>query len=139
MLYTIYNTETKEVLYCQDFEEFPIFESPLAATTQLNQKRMNKEMFDGKTFYEGEPISLDVYAKELNVLHNLLLEDFLKRKNYLSLGEVSLWLNDDKYGVEATQIIEWFKSTYQSIELHLEEITEYQEPQIFIDSLPVLN
>jgi hypothetical protein len=138
MLYTIYNTETKEVLYCQDFEEFPIFESPLAATTQLNQKRMNKEMFDGKTFYESEPISLDVYAKELNDLHNLMLEDLIRRKNYLSLGDVQLWLNDENYGEEATQIINWYKSTYRLITDHLNTITEYKDPNVFIKTLSIL-
>jgi hypothetical protein len=55
------------------------------------------------------------------------------------LGEVSLWVEDENYGTEATQIIEWFKSTYQTIVEHLEKIEQYQNPQTFISSLPVLN
>ena len=82
---------------------------------------------------------VQIYEKEVNELHNLLLGDLLKRKNYLSLGEVTLWLNDDSYGVAANQITEWFKSTYNLINNHIETIEIYQDPQEFISTLPILN
>jgi hypothetical protein len=93
---------------------------------------------------EGEAFGTNLspaqfYAKEVNELHNLLLEDLLRRKNYLSLGEVALWVEDANYGEEAIQIINWFKSTYQLIVAHLETITEYKDPNIFINKIDILN
>jgi hypothetical protein len=89
--------------------------------------------------YVTELSPIQFYAKEVNDLHNLMLEDLLKRKNYLSLGEVQLWIEDSIYGSEATQIINWYKSTYRQITDHLKTITEYKDPQTFLQSLPVLN
>jgi hypothetical protein len=93
---------------------------------------------------EGEAFGTNLspaqfYAKEVNELHNLLLEDLLRRKNYLSLGEVALWLEDENYGAEANQIIAWFKNTYNLIIAHLETITEYKDPNIFINKIDILN
>jgi hypothetical protein len=93
---------------------------------------------EGEAFV-SEISPIDFYAKEVNELHNLLLEDLLRRKNYLSLGEVALWLEDENYGAEANQIITWFKSTYQLIVAHLKTITEYKDPNIFINKIDILN
>jgi hypothetical protein len=94
---------------------------------------------DGTEKFMSYISPIEVYKKEIEDYHNLMLVDLLNRKNYLSLGEVSLWVEDENYGTEATQIIEWFKSTYQTIVEHLEKIEQYQNPQTFISSLPVLN
>jgi hypothetical protein len=88
--------------------------------------------------YVTEFSPIQFYAKELNDLHNLMLEDLLKRKNYLSLGEVQLWIEDSIYGSEATQIINWYKSTYRLITDHLKTITEYKDPNVFIKTLSIL-
>jgi hypothetical protein len=88
--------------------------------------------------YVTELSPIQFYAKELNDLHNLMLEDLLKRKNYLSLGEVQLWIEDSIYGSEATQIINWYKSTYRQITDHLKSITEYKDPSLFIKTLSIL-
>ena len=88
--------------------------------------------------YVTELSPIKFYAKELNDLHNLMLEDLLKRKNYLSLGEVQLWIDDELYGSEAKQIINWYKSTYRQITDHLKTITEYKDSQEFIESLAIL-
>jgi hypothetical protein len=89
--------------------------------------------------FVSELSPLDFYAKEVNDLHNELLYDLLRRKNYLSLGEVYLWVNDSVLGSEATAIINWYKSTYQQIVVHLASVSEYQDPQIFIDTIEILN
>ena len=77
--------------------------------------------FDGNKYYFFEsdeekeqfnqaiPFPLELYSIEINDYHNQMLDDVLKKYNYLSLGEVSLWLNDSNYGTEAQSIIDWYK------------------------------
>ena len=138
MLYTIYNIENKEVLYCQNFDTEPTLAHPLKATSKLNTKSFNKEMFDGENFYEGSPFPIEKYSKEINDYHNQMLDQVLKEKNYLSLGEVALWLNDVNYGAEAQGIIDWYKSSYQFISAHIANVTEYQDPTEFLLTIPKL-
>jgi hypothetical protein len=102
-------------------------------------KQMWKVTTDAGEAYMSYLSPIQIYEKEVNELHNLLLDDLLKRKNYLSLGEVALWLDDESYGKEASQIIQWFKNSYQLIITHLETIEDYQDPQGFISTLPILN
>ena len=92
---------------------------------------------------EGEAFVSDLsplqyYAMEVNDLHNSLLDDVLKKYNYLSLGEVSLWLNDAELGAEAQNIIDWYISTYKEVEAHLLTVTEYQDPTIFISTIEII-
>jgi hypothetical protein len=108
-------------------------------TFEFREQKNNWKVTDTNSVYISDLSPIEVYKKEVNDYHNLLLDDLLRRKNYLSLGEVQLWLNDENYGEEATKIIEWFKSTYQTIAEHLETITEYKNPQTFLQNLPVLN
>jgi len=124
MLYTIYNIESKEVLYCQDFETEPTLALPLKATSQLNTKSFNKEMFDGENFYEGSPFPIEKYAKEVNDYHNQMLDDVLIEKNYLSLGEVALWLNDANYG----EFLSDTKLTADDIENYSQNILVTKQP-----------
>ncbi len=92
---------------------------------------------NGEAFV-SELSPIDFYAKEVNDLHTELLNDVLKKYNYLSLGEVSLWVNDAELGTEAQNIIDWYKSTYNEVALHLASVTEYQDPKIFISTIPTL-
>jgi hypothetical protein len=102
-------------------------------------KQMWKVSTDAGEAYMSYLSPIQIYEKEVNELHNSMLDELLKRKNYLSLGEVSLWINDETYGTEANQIIQWFKSTYILIKNHIETIEIYQDPQGFISTLPILN
>jgi hypothetical protein len=81
---------------------------------------------------------LQYYAMEVHDLHNILLEVVLKKYNYLSLGEVSLWLNDVNLGAEAQIVIDWYISTYKEVEAHLLTVTDYQDPTIFIATIDLI-
>ena len=69
---------------------------------------------------------IELYKKEVNDYHNTLLENVLKQHNYISLGEVALWLQTD-YNDEAHSIINWWKLSSEQVMAHLETITEYQD------------
>jgi hypothetical protein len=69
---------------------------------------------------------IDLYKKEVNDFHNTLLENVLKQHNYISLGEVALWLETD-YNDEAHSIINWWKLSSEQVMAHLETVTEYQD------------
>jgi hypothetical protein len=77
-----------------------------------------------KTIIYISPI--DLYKKEVNDYHNLMLEKVLTDHNYISLGEVALWLQTD-YNDEAHSIINWWKLSSEQVMAHLETITEYQD------------
>jgi RNase P/RNase MRP subunit POP5 len=69
---------------------------------------------------------IELYKKEVNDYHNTLLENVLKQHNYISIGEVSLWLQTD-YNDEAHSIINWWKLSSEQVMAHLETITEYKD------------
>ena len=92
---------------------------------------------EGEAFV-SELNPLQYYAMEVNDLHNILLEVVLKKYNYLSLGEVSLWLTDPKIGAEAQSVIDWYISTYKEVEAHLATVTDYQDPTIFIATIDLI-
>ena len=92
---------------------------------------------EGEAFI-SELNPLQYYAMEVNDLHNILLQVVLKKYNYLSLGEVSLWLNDVNLGAEAQIVIDWYISTYKEVEAHLLTVTDYQDPTIFIATIDLI-
>jgi hypothetical protein len=81
---------------------------------------------------------LEYYAMEVNDFHTSLLNEVLKKYNYLSLGEIQMWLGDKEFGTEAQQISDWYKSTYLIVSAHLESVKEYQEPEVFTSTIPTL-
>jgi hypothetical protein len=89
-------------------------------------------------FNQAMPFPLELYSIEINDYHNQMLDDVLKKYNYLSLGEVALWLNDVNYGAEAQSIIDWYKSSYDYIVSHIATITVYQDPTEFLLTIPKL-
>jgi hypothetical protein len=45
-----------------------------------------------------------------------MMKKVLEDNNYLTIGEVALWVNDDTYGLEANNIIAWWTSTCKMVE-----------------------
>lgn len=77
---------------------------------------------------------IEMYKKEVNDFHNLMLEKVLNEYNYLSLGEVALWLQTD-YNDEANSIINWWKLSSEQVISHLETITEYGDSSEFCSTI----
>jgi hypothetical protein len=81
---------------------------------------------------------IEMYKKEVNDFHNTLLENVLKQHNYISIGEVALWLQTD-YNDEAHSIINWWKLSSEQVIAHLETITEYKDSLDFGLSIGQIN
>jgi hypothetical protein len=81
---------------------------------------------------------IEMYKKEVNDYHNTLLENVLKQHNYISLGEVALWLQTD-YNDEAQSIIDWWKLSSEQVMAHLETITEYQDSLTFCKTILIFD
>jgi hypothetical protein len=79
---------------------------------------------------------IELYKKEVNDYHNTLLENVLKQHNYISLGEVPMWLGTE-FNDEAQSIIDWWKLSSEQVLAHLETITEYQNSSEFCETISV--
>lgn len=73
-----------------------------------------------------------------NKIHNERLQAILTEHDYLSIGEVSMWVNDADYGKEAKSIIDWWITTCKLVadyvSLHPNEETAVE----FLNKLPTL-
>jgi hypothetical protein len=85
-----------------------------------------------KTIIYISPI--DLYKKEVNDYHNLLLEKVLKDHNYISIGEVALWIQTE-YNDEANSIINWWKLSSEQVMAHLKTITDYGDSSEFCSTI----
>lgn len=81
---------------------------------------------------------VEFYAKEANDIHNALVLAEIAKYDYIDLGELNLWMNDEIYSVEAAAILAWYKNTCTLLAAHLQSIEEYVDPNIFINTLPKL-
>lgn len=97
---------------------------------QYNQWKVT----DGDNIYMSNISPVDLYKKEVNDYHNLLLEKVLADHNYVSLGEVALWVQTD-YNDEANKIINWWKLSSEQVIAHCNTITEYGDSSIFCSTI----
>ncbi len=82
----------------------------------------------------------DAYCNELNEAHNAIFRKLYTERNYLSIGELSIYLSDKEYGIEASELVNWWKYTCKLVAAHCEEVVEETANlDKFIDSLPALN
>jgi hypothetical protein len=79
---------------------------------------------------------IDLYKKEVNDFHDSMLFEILKQHNYISLGEVPMWLGTE-FNDEAQSIIDWWKLSSEQVLAHLETITEYQNSSEFCETISV--
>jgi hypothetical protein len=84
-----------------------------------------------------------LHIQIINEFHTELFNSLIQEHNYISIGELSLWMQrpNSEYYNEAISIFNWFASTYSIIEQYALTVTEEtkQEPEAFIASLPRLN
>ena len=78
------------------------------------------------------------YESPVNTYHNNMLQGYLDELNYLSIGELAMWINDVEYGAEAQALINWWITTCklvaEYVDLHPKEETATE----FILTIPKL-
>lgn len=84
--------------------------------------------------------SKENYSKELNEAHNTLFTQYYLSRDYVNIGEIVIWLDDDVYGEEATKLINWWKITSKDLLDYLKIVTEETAIPIqdYINSLPII-
>lgn len=80
--------------------------------------------------------SKEAYCNEINTAHNELFTQLYTERDYLSIGEISLWLSDETYGQEATDLINWWRLTCNLVSAYLEAVTEETQINDFLTTLP---
>lgn len=80
------------------------------------------------------------YSKELNEAHNTLFTQYYLSRDYVNIGEIVIWLDDDVYGEEATKLINWWKITSKDLLDYLKIVTEETTIPIedYINNLPII-
>lgn len=101
---------------------------------EYKESKKNWKVTDGDSVYVSELSPIEVYKKEVNEYHNSLLEKVLNDHNYISLGEVALWLQTD-YNDEAHSIINWWKLSSEQVIAHLKTITDYGDSSEFCSTI----
>ena len=79
------------------------------------------------------------YESPTSKLHDDKLYAILTQYNYINIGEVSMWLNDEVYGAEAQSIIDWWTLTCKLVAAYVESNPNEQTAAQFLESLPTLN
>lgn len=84
--------------------------------------------------------SKENYSKELNEAHNTLFTQYYLSRDYVNIGEIVIWLDDDVYGEEATKLINWWEITSKDLLDYLKIVTEETAIPIedYINSLPII-
>ena len=76
------------------------------------------------------------YESPTNKIHNEQLETILKDNDYLSIGEVSMWVNDADYGAEAQSIIDWWTTTCKLVADYVALNPNEETAEEFLATLP---
>jgi hypothetical protein len=78
------------------------------------------------------------YESPVNKYHNEMLQGYLKDLNYLSIGEVSMWVNDADYGKEAQALINWWTTTCKLVADYVDLHPNEETAEEFILTIPTL-
>ena len=76
------------------------------------------------------------YESPTNKIHNEQLETILKDNDYLSIGEVSMWVNDVDFGAEAQAIIDWWITTCKLVADYVALNPNEETAEEFLATLP---
>jgi len=79
-----------------------------------------------------------IYESPTNKIHNERLQAILTEYNYLSIGEVSMWVNDVAYGAEAQSIINWWVTTCKLVADYVDLNPKEETAAQFLETLPTL-
>lgn len=88
--------------------------------------------------------SKEAYSEQLNNAHKALFkkyyyDDLPPEERYESVGEISLWLDDEDYSAEAQTLSNWWRTTCKQVIDYLKDVTEETAVPInqYIESLPI--
>ena len=84
-------------------------------------------IIDGTSIIEDSPT---------NKIHNEQFQQILKDNNYLSIGEVSMWVNDVDFGAEAQSIIDWWTTTCKLVSKYVDLNPNEEDCIQFLATLP---
>lgn len=62
----------------------------------------------------------------------------INKLNYLTIGELNLWLDDETYGNEATYLKNWWLESYKLLKLYFDSVTSETQKELF-QIVPPLN
>lgn len=77
-----------------------------------------------------------MYTSPANHFHNEMMKQVLNDNNYLTIGEVALWVDDAVYGAEAKNIIAWWTSTCKMVESYVIANPKETDCVQFIATIP---
>lgn len=77
-----------------------------------------------------------IYESPINKIHNEMLEKALKKHDYMSLGEVLLWVGDEDFGDEATALIDWWRTTCKMVIEYQKSKPNEENVVAFLETLP---
>lgn len=81
------------------------------------------------------------YCDDVNSAHNDLFQQLYTERDYLTIGEIPIWQNDEDFGAESLALQLWWVNTCKIVSAYLETVTEEtaQPIETFINSLPKFN
>jgi hypothetical protein len=79
------------------------------------------------------------YCDAINEAHNNLFQQLYTERDYLTIGEIPIWQNDEEFGDESLALQNWWIDTCKIVENYLSTVTEATIIDNFIDTLPKLN
>jgi hypothetical protein len=94
-----------------------------------------KQQGDGRKSWIIDQTEI-VYESPTNKIHNEQLQQILKDNNYLSIGEVSMWVNDVDFGAEAQSIIDWWTTTCKLVSKYVDLNPNEEDCVQFLATLP---
>jgi hypothetical protein len=94
-----------------------------------------KQQGDGRKSWiiDGNEI---ITESPTNKYHNEMMQTILTDNNYLSIGEVSMWVNDVEFGAEAQNIIDWWITTCKLVANYVALNPNEETAAEFLATLP---
>ena len=89
---------------------------------------------DGRKSWVIDGTSI-ILESPTNKKHNEMLQTILTEHDYLNIGEVSMWVNDADYGVEAQSIIDWWITTCKLVAEYVNLNPNEETTDEFINTL----
>ncbi len=96
-----------------------------------------KQQGDGRKSWiiDGNEI---ITESPTNKYHNEMMQTILTDNDYLSIGEVLMWVNDTKYGAEAQSLINWWINTCKLVAEYVDLHPNEETAEEFILTIPTL-
>ena len=94
-----------------------------------------KQQGDGRKSWIVDQTEL-IYDSPTNKYHNKMMQEILTDNNYLSIGEVSMWVNDVDFGAEAQNIIYWWTTTCKLVSKYVILNPNEENCVQFLETLP---